>query len=237
LAVVKRAFHLIGQVLAPARLRVTADRGFADGDLFALLAALHLKFVIRIKGSTKIHWGGTWRKLNQLKFVGHSKHRTFGWVDYCQSAPHRWWVTMSRQRNRQHKWQTWYLLGNFVASASTLATEYGHRFCCEAGFRDAKSYLGFAQARIAGIHAWSRLFALFAIALLLLTTLGTYVFLRGTPQRARQLLRRGASRRHGRCQLGLVAATLALLQQDREWLLCLLPFTKFELERTLANLS
>ena len=237
LAVVKRALQLVTAVVAPRRLRITADRGFADGDLFALLEARGLNFIIRVKGSTKIHWGGTWRKLNQLKFVGHSKHRTFGWVDYCQSAPQRWWVTMSRQRNRHHQWQTWSLLSNLVASAHELATEYGHRFCCEEGFRDAKWYLGFAQARLACIHAWSRLFALFAIALLLLTTLGTYVFLRGAPQAARQLLRRVASRRQGRCALGLVAATLALLQQDWEWLLCLLPTTKFELERTLANVS
>jgi hypothetical protein len=39
-------------------------------------------------------------------------------------------------------------------------------------FRDAKYHLGFADARVAEIDAWSRLFALFVIALLLLTTLG-----------------------------------------------------------------
>ncbi len=36
----------------------------------------------------------------------------------------------------------------------------------EEGFRDAKWYLGFAQARITEIAAWSRMFGLFVIALL-----------------------------------------------------------------------
>jgi hypothetical protein len=237
LAVVKRAFHLITQVVAPSRLRVTADRGFADGDLFALLNALGLRFVIRVKGGTKVGWGGTWQKLNHLKFVGHSKYRTLGWVDYCASAPTHAWLTMSRQRNRQGQWQTWFLLSNFVASSHAHATTYGQRFRCEEGFRDAKWYLGFAQARIACIHAWARLFALFACALLLLLTLGTFLFLQGPRHLARVLLRRVASRRTGRCELSLITATLALLQQDWTWLVCLLPNTKFKLEMTLHNVS
>ena len=237
LAVIKRAFHLITQIVAPGRLRVTADRGFADGDLFALLDALRLRFVIRVKGSTKVCWGGTWHKLKELKFVGHSQHRTLGWVDYCESAPYHAWLTMSRQRNRHGQWQMWYLLSNYVASATAQAREYGQRFRCEEGFRDAKWYLGFKQARITCLQAWARLFALFALALLLLTTLGTFVFLQGPRHLARQHLRRVASRRNGRCELSLITATLALLQQDWTWLLCLLPNTKFNLEKTLPNVS
>lgn len=138
LAVVKRAFSLIRKVVAPSRLRGTADRGFADQSLMNLLQTLRLKFVIRVKGTTKIRWGGQWQKLHQLQFVGHSKQRTFGWVDYCQSSPHRWWLTMSRQRDRHRQWQRWFLLSNFVASSTNLATEYAHRFGCAEGFRDAK---------------------------------------------------------------------------------------------------
>ena len=36
------------------------------------------------------------------------------------------------------------------------------------GFRDSKWWLGFKEARIADIRAWSRLFCLFAIAMLVL---------------------------------------------------------------------
>src|SRR5262249_322547 len=39
-AVIKRAFKLIFQYVKPSRIRLTADRGFADEPLFALLQQL-----------------------------------------------------------------------------------------------------------------------------------------------------------------------------------------------------
>ena len=74
--------------------------------------------------------------------------------------------------------------------------------------------MGFAQARIKAIRAWARLFALFAIALFVLTSLGMRLLLCGGPQ-VSQLLRRVASRRRARCELSLIAAVIALVQQDR----------------------
>jgi hypothetical protein len=117
-----------------------------------------------------------------------------------------------------------------------MATEYGFRLCCEEGFRDAKWYLGFAEARVKEIEAWSRLFALFAIALLALTTLGMALLMRGGPE-AKQLLRRVASRRRGRCELSPVAAIIVLAQQDRSLYAALSPHTKLNLEVTLWNLG
>ena len=237
IAIIKRAIRLITKVVAKRRLRVTADRGFADQELIETLQTLGLRFVIRVKGDTKILWGGVWQKLKTLKFIGHSKRRTLGWVEYCQSAPQRGWLTMSRQRDKQGKWQSWYLFGNEVLSATAQSSDYAQRFTCEEGFRDAKWYLGFKASRIACIKAWSRLFALFAIALLVLTTLGTFIFLQGPLPLARRHLRQVASRRTGRCELSLLSATLALLQQDWDWFSCLLPNTKFNLLRTLDNVS
>ena len=237
LAVIKRAFQLLTKVVAVRRLIVTADRGFADQELFQTLQTLGLRFIIRVKGSTKILWGGQWQKLSTFKFVGHSKRRVLGWVEYCQSAPQRGWLTMSRQRDKEGKWQIWYLFGNEAVSATAQSGAYAQRFTCEEGFRDAKWYLGFKESRIACIKAWSRLFALFAMALLLLTTLGTFIFLQGPLHLARHHLRKVASRRNGRCELSLISATLALLHQDWDWLSCLLPMTKFNLLRTLDNVS
>jgi hypothetical protein len=116
-----------------------------------------------------------------------------------------------------------------------MATAYGC-FCCEEGFRDATWYLGFAQARITEIRAWARLFALFAIALRVLTSLGMHLLLRGGPQ-AHQLLRRVASRRLARCELSLIAAVVALVQQDRNLFAALSPCTRLNLEVTLSNVS
>lgn len=236
LAVIKRAFTLIFQYVAPHRVRLTADRGFADEGLFAGLDTWGIRFIIRVKGCVKVHLDGQWQKLNRLRFLGNSRRRNLGRVAYCERSPRRVWLTMSRARDKKGHWGLWYLVSNRPLHAQQMATEYGHRFCCEEGFRDAKWYLGFAQARVTAIRAWSRLFALFALALLVLTSLGMRLLLRGGPW-ARQLLRRVASRRRGRCELGLIAAVLALVQQDPSLFEALSTRTKLNLEATLANVS
>jgi hypothetical protein len=235
-AVIKRAFTRIFQSVAPHRVHLTADRGFADADLFAVLETLGIRYIIRVKGSVKVDLDGQWRKLNSMRFIGNSRRHQLGWVAYRESSPHRVWLTMSRARDKKGHWGIWYLVSNRPLRAQQMATEYGHRFCCEEGFRDAQWYLGFAQARITAMRAWSRLFALFAMALLVLTSLGMRLLLRGGP-RARQLLRRVASRRRDRCELGLIAAVLALVQQDPSLFEALSTRTKLNLKATLANVS
>ena len=117
-----------------------------------------------------------------------------------------------------------------------MAQEYGRRFGCEQGFKDAKRRLGFAAARVREIKAWSRFFALFAIALIVLATLGTKLLLSGG-QQARDLLRRVASRRRGRCELSVVSAVISLLSQDHSLYEYLSGRTKLNLEGSLANVS
>lgn len=127
-------------------------------------------------------------------------------------------------------------MSNRPYAAPAAANEYGHRFGCEEGFRDTKWWLGFAKARIAQIKAWSRMFALFAIALLVMTTLGSKLLL-AHRHRARDLLRRVVSRRRGRCELGLVSAMVSLLQGDKTLYNALCPHVKLKLEATLDNVS
>jgi Transposase DDE domain len=236
LAVIKRAFKLIFQYVAPPRVRLTADRGFADAALFALLDTLGIRYIIRVKGSVKVELDGQWSKLNTVRFVGNARRRNLGHIRYCESSPQCLWITLSRARDKKGHWGIWYLVSNRPLRAQQMAIEYGHRFCCEEGFRDAKWYLGFAQARIKAIHAWARLFALFAIALLVLTSVGMRLLLRRGPQ-ARRLLRRVASRRRDRCELSLIAAVIALVQQDGSLFAALSTRTKFNLEATLSNVS
>jgi hypothetical protein len=235
-AVIKRAFILIFQYIKPNCVRLTADRGFADEPLFALLQQLRVRFVIRVKGCVKVCFRREWRKLNRFGFHGACRHHKLGRLLYCEKSPRRLWVHQSRARDKQGQWATWSLVSNFARDARRAATEYTRRFSCEEGFSDAKWYLGFKQARVKDIRAWSRLFALFVLALLILVTLGTFCLLR-SDQRTKELLRRGASRRRGRCELSLVSAMLGLLQQDRSLLACLLSFTKFKLDTTLDNVS
>jgi hypothetical protein len=102
--------------------------------------------------------------------------------------------------------------------------------------RDTKGELGFAQARSQQITAWSRLFALFALALLVGVSLGIKLLVRGGPA-AGALLRRVASRRRGRWELRVVRAMVRLLQEDTSLVGHLSPRLKLDLVVSLTNVS
>jgi len=236
LAVMRRAVTRVIRKAGRRRVRVTADRGFADVALFTLLTDVGVAFVIRVKKSTKICIAGVWRPLDTLRFAGNTRRRTLGHLLYCASNPQALWVTMSRKRDRHGQWGLWYLVANRPYTAEQATTEYAHRPGCEAGFRDAKWWLGFAQARIKQITAWSRLFALVAIALLDPRAHLNRKLRFGEGQ-ASALLRRVASRRRGRCELSLVSAMITLLHQDPGLYDHLVPRLKLKLEGDLANVS
>jgi hypothetical protein len=80
---------------------------------------------------------------------------------------------------------------------------------------------------MAQIKAWSCIFALLPIALLVMTTLGSKLILAQRP-RAKGLLRRVGPRRRGRCELGLVSAMASLLQRDKRLYNDLCPHVKFK---------
>ena len=235
-AVIRRAITRVQGALGLRRVLVTADRGFADVALVDVLTALGVEFIIRVKGSTKVCIQGHWRKLNTLAFAGNARQRNLGRVAYCESTPHRLWVTKSRARDRHGKWGIWALLSNRPHRAKAAAAEYGRRFGCAQGFRDVKWELGFAQARIQDLQAWSRLLALFALALLVVVSLSILLLVRGGAG-AVVLLRRVASRRRGRWDLSVVSAMVSLLQDDKSLFAHLSSRIKLDLEATLANVS
>jgi hypothetical protein len=235
MAVIRRVVTRVQGAIG-RRLLVTADRGFADVALVEVLTALGVEFIIRVKGSPKICFHGQWRPLHTLGFVGNAHHRTLGRRAYCESAPHQLWVTMSRARDTKGQWEVWYLASNRGRRAQTTAAEYARRFGGEQGFRDTKWELGFSQARIQHIHAWSRLFALFALALLVVVSLAVKLLVAGSPD-AVALLRRVASRRRGRWDLSLVSAMVRLLHVDKGLLAHLSSHIKFHLEARLVYVS
>lgn len=235
-AVIRRAVTRVQQRSSHRRVIVTADRGFADVALVEVLSALGVEFILRVKGSTKVCIQGQWRHLHALGGAGNTRHRHLGRVAYCESAPHPLWVTLSRARDATGQWESWYLIANRARRAQAMATEYARRFGCEQGFRDAKWELGFAQARIRQLKAWSRLFALFALALLVVVSLGVKLLVQGGPG-AVTLLRRIASRRRGRWELSVVSAMVRLLQADKNLFIHLSPRIKFDLEAGLSNVS
>jgi hypothetical protein len=236
LAVIRRAVGRVAQAVGTRRVIVTADRGFADVALLTLLNQLGITFIIRVKAGTHVYCRGKWCKLGQVRLRGHERHRSFGALPYCESCPQRLWVSKSRARDAKGHWGMWHVVSNRPLAAVAAANEYGRRFGCAEGFRDAKWWLGFTKARMAQIKAWSRMFALFAIALLVMTSLGSKLLLAQGP-RAKALLRRVVSRRRGRCELGLVSAMVSLLQQDKTLYGELCPHVKLKLEATLGNVS
>jgi hypothetical protein len=236
MAVIRRVVTRVQGAIGGRRLLVTADRGFADVALVEVLTALGVEFIIRVKGRTKVCFQGQWRHLHTLSFVGNARQRNLGRLAYCESAPHRLWVTMSRARDAKGQWEIWYLISNRPRRAQATAAEYARRFGCEQGFRDAKWELGFAQARIKDIHAWSRLFALFALALLVVVSLAVKLLLSGGPP-AVALLRRVASRRRGRWDLSVVSAMVRLLHEDNSLFAHLSSYIKFNLDARLVYVS
>jgi len=236
MAVIKRVLRSVQRRVGGRRLRVTADRGFADVALGDLLEEFGCAYIIRVKSSTKVCVAGEWRQLQTLRFVTNARRRNVGHCRYCFSSPRRLWVGMSRVRNEAGGWEVWYLVSNRAHRAGQMAAEYSRRFGCEQGFRDAKRRLGFVEARVTETTAWSRFFALFAMALLVLATLGAKLLLGGGAD-ARAYLRRVASRRRGRCELSVVCAMVSLLGQDRSLYQHLSGRIKLNLEGTLANVS
>lgn len=236
MAVIKRVLRRVQRQVGRRRLRVTADRGFADVELGDLLEEFGCAYIIRVKSRTKVCVAGEWRQVQRLSFVGNARGRNLGRCQYCFRSPRRLWVGMSRVRNEAGAWEVWYLVSNRERRAGRMAAEYARRFGCEQGFRDAKRRLAFAEARVAQTRAWSRFFALFAIALLVIATLAAKLLL-SAGKDVRAWLRRVASRRRGRCELSVVSAIVSLLSQDRSLYKHLSGRTKLNLEATLANVS
>lgn len=235
-AMFKRVLTRIEPHVRLSRLRVTADRGFADVELMDLLDRYGIFYVLRARTSTKVCVQHKWQRLDALHFTTNSRRRNVGHVFYCESNPHQIWVSLSRAKNEQGQWEVWYLVSNRPTRAGQMADEYARRFGCEQGFRDVKWLLGFANARIEKIEAWSRFFTLFVLALLLLVSLGTALLSLGK-QVILQLMRRVASRRRGRWEVSLVNAIRLLLKTDPGLWKWLDPQIILDLEAALPNVS
>src|SRR5215510_4329593 len=201
----RRAVGRVIQAVGKRRVLVTADRGDADVALCSLLNEWGLAFILRVKAGPHVSVQGQGRTWGQRTLRRHERHRSFGALPYGERCPQAVWVSKSRARARNGNGGMWHVVANRPDDAHKAAQEYGRRCGCEEGFRDAKGWWGFAKARMAQSKAWSRLFALFALALLVMTSLGSKLLLAQGP-RAKDLLRRVVSRRRGRCELGLVSA-------------------------------
>jgi hypothetical protein len=190
------------------RFVLTADRWFADVDLLDLLNELGVSYVIRTKSSYHVRIEGRWRRLDSLRWTKNQRRRAWGRVWYTEGDPRQVFLVQTRARDKRGRWGLWHLLSNRNLSAYGMAAEYARRFTCEEGFRDAKRLLGFAEARISCLRAWTRMFTLVAIAVAVLTKLGCSLVLHA---RRDSWLRQVRSRRAARSELSLVRSVVELL--------------------------
>jgi hypothetical protein len=123
LAVIRRAVTRVLRKVGRRRVRVTADRGFADVALFTLLTDLGVAFVIRVKKSTKSCLAGVWRKRNTWRFAGNTRRRALGHLLYCAGNPQPLWITMRRKRDAHGTWGLWYLVANRPYGAEQAVAE------------------------------------------------------------------------------------------------------------------
>lgn len=197
--------------VACRRFVLTADRWFADVDLLDLLNDLGVSYVIRTKANYHVRVEGRWRRLDSLRWLTNQRRRAWGRVWYCEGDPRHLFLAQARVRDKEGRWGIWHLVSNRNLSAHAMANEYARRFTCEEGFRDAKRLLGFHEARISCLKAWTRMFTLVAIAIAILTKLGC-VF--AAHIRRDGWLRRVRSRRTARSELSMVRSVVELLARD-----------------------
>jgi hypothetical protein len=194
--------------VARRRFVLTADRWFADVDLLDVLNELGISYVIRTKANYHVRVEGRWCRLDSLRWRKNQRRRAWGRLWYCEGDPREVFLVQARARDKHGRWGIWHLVSNRNLSAHRMAAEYARRFTCEEGFRDAKRLLGFSEARIRSLRAWTRMFTLVAIALAVLTKLGGA--LQSHVRRASWLLR-VRSRRRARSELSIVRCIVELL--------------------------
>jgi hypothetical protein len=197
--------------VARRRFVLTADGWFADVDVLDVLNELGISYVIRTKANYQVRVEGRWRRLDSLPWMKNQRRRAWGRLWYCEGDPRHLFLVQTRARDKQERWGIWHLLSNRNLSAQEMAHEYARRFTCEEGFRDAKRLLGFAEARIGCLKAWTRMFTLVAMALAVLRKLGCALV---SHVRRESWLRRVRSRRRARSELSIVRCLVELLMRD-----------------------
>lgn len=232
----KRVLKRLREVVGKRRIILTADRGFADVNTFRVLKREEIAFVIRVKCSTLIWLRGKWKALKTVELKTDGEQKKLSQVKYCRSDSENLEMSISCLKAEDEGKDRWYLVSNMKWSAEKMIQEYRRRFWCEEGFRDVKWRLGFAKARIKEIRAWTRMFSLHALAMLVLASVESEVLLKNE-KKGREKMKEVGSRRKGGWNISLLTATIKLLKQDKTLYNCLNPFVKLNLCNSLQNVS
>jgi hypothetical protein len=173
LAVIRRAVGRGAQAVGNRRVIVTADRGCADVALCTFLSQLGVTCSIRVQAGTHVACQGQWSTLGPGRLRGQARHRRCGARPSCERGPPRFWGAQSRARDAKGNGGLGHVVSQRPWAAPAAAHAYGPRVGGAEGLRATKGWRGCAKARMAQSKAWARMLALFAIALLGRTSLGS----------------------------------------------------------------
>ena len=235
-AMLKRVLKRLKKVVGKRRIILTADSGFACVETFRLLKREKIAFVIRVKCNTLIRLKGEWKSLKSIELKADGEKQKISQVRYCKSDEERLEMAVSCVKATDEAGDRWYLVSNMKWSAKKMVDEYRRRFWCEEGFRDVKWTLGFAKARIKEIKAWTRMFGLHALAMLVLASVESEILLKNE-KKGQEKMKEVANRRKGGWDISLIRATIKLLKRDKNLYNCLNPFIKLNLCNSLQNVS
>jgi hypothetical protein len=159
------------------KVKLLADRGFADTDLMRYLNALGWTYIIRIKANFGIYSpnGDLLCKAGQVALASNqSKH----YHNVCLTKKLLGLVHVGLARVKGAK-EPWFVVSNQPTSNRTFS-EYGERFDIEQVFKDDKSGgFNLESSGLRGAEELNRLMLILCLAMLLLVAQGTRVVLQG----------------------------------------------------------
>lgn len=158
----------------PIRITIVADRGFADQKLYEYLQNLNMDYIIRFRQDFLVtDKNGVSQKAGDFVPTNHRVRRLLGAGVTAEQYPVGA-VVLIHDRDMQDSWCL--ATSRTDLSARQVIALYGKRFCCEETFRDAKNGhlgLGLSQTHIRDAMRRDRLLMICAMAMVLLTLLGT----------------------------------------------------------------
>ena len=167
----------LADCLAPIRIVLIADRGFARASLLRLLRQRGIDFVVRIDRETHIHWRG------RSKPAGQYRPRLDATRLLTDAAYHREEqipITFAVCHARGAE-EPWYLASS-LDQATRIRRLYERRVTIEESFRDLKSHLGLESIQLRNAERIERLLLALIIVYRLLTLLGAALARRDGPQ-------------------------------------------------------
>lgn len=179
--------RLLKMLVPPGvELVIVADRGFARVTLFRALTKAGIWYIIRVRRDVHlVHGRGRGRLENRRIQLGQTRDLEDALYTDRSPTEVRCVITWGKSTTGKQPRTPWYLATNLRCeqlSAAEVVDGYKKRMRIEHAFRDEKSMrFGFQlrSVHLSNTDRYDRLFAIAAVAMLLLVMLGAYVESRG----------------------------------------------------------